>query len=253
MGARIGSLLVAAAAFMAACGGQSGSTQTTDAGPDTTDAPAAVVDDPSAAPQPNDAAETTVLVARTDSEIAVHTAPGGPEDHVLPATTAFGSPRALLVLEEQDEWLEVSLPERPNGSTGWVRRDAVELRSVDEAVEIDLAARSLRLLDGGETVLTTPVAIGSDDAPTPTGSFFVVDKLATDDPASVYGLFAFGLSAFSGIFTDFAGGDGQVGIHGTNDPASIGQAVSHGCIRVPNEVAEALNQLLSLGTPVTIR
>jgi lipoprotein-anchoring transpeptidase ErfK/SrfK len=156
------------------------------------------------------------------------------------------------VLEEDGEWLEVSLPERPNGSTGWVRRDAVELRTVDEAIEIDLAARTLRLLDGGEILLTTPVAIGTGDAPTPTGSFYLVDKLATGDPDDVYGPFAFGLSAHSDVLTEFAGGDGQVGIHGTNDPASIGQAVSHGCIRVPNEVAEVLNQRLALGTPVTI-
>jgi lipoprotein-anchoring transpeptidase ErfK/SrfK len=100
--------------------------------------------------------------------------------------------------------------------------------------------------------LTTPVAVGTTEAPTPTGAFYVVDKLTTGDPAGPYGLFALGLSAHSNVLTDFAGGDGQVGIHGTNDPTSIGQAVSHGCIRVPNEVSQTLNDLVDLGTPVTI-
>ena len=55
------------------------------------------------------------------------------------------------------------------------------------------------------------------------------------------------------LFADFAGGDGQIGIHGTNDPSSIGQAVSHGCVRVSNEVITQLNDLLPLGTPVVVR
>ena len=48
------------------------------------------------------------------------------------------------------------------------------------------------------------------------------------------------------------GGDGQIGIHGTNQPASIGNAVSHGCVRVPNEIITQLAHNLPLGTPVTI-
>jgi lipoprotein-anchoring transpeptidase ErfK/SrfK len=158
----------------------------------------------------------------------------------------------LLVVQDLGEWLEVALPERPNGSTGWVRRTDVELREVDEAIDIDLASRTLTLREAGEIVLTTPVAVGTTEAPTPTGAFYVVDKLTTGDPAGPYGLFALGLSAHSNVLTDFAGGDGQVGIHGTNDPTSIGQAVSHGCIRVPNEVSQTLNDLVDLGTPVTI-
>ena len=94
--------------------------------------------------------------------------------------------------------------------------------------------------------------MGAADAPTPTGAFYVIDKLATGDPDDTYGPFAFGLSAHSDVLTDFAGGDGQVGIHGTNDPGSIGEAVSHGCIRVPNDVAVVLEERLHLGTPVTI-
>ena len=82
---------------------------------------------------------------------------------------------------------------------------------------------------------------GSDDT----------DDDATDD-GGAYGPFAIGLSAHSDTLTEFAGGDGAIGIHGTNDPASIGNPVSHGCVRVPNDVAVQLAQMLAPGTPVTI-
>ena len=67
-------------------------------------------------------------------------------------------------------------------------------------------------------VVETPIAIGSPENPTPTGEFFVTDLLDTGDDLSAYGPFALGLSAFSLTLSEFAGGDGQIGIHGTNQP-----------------------------------
>ena len=43
------------------------------------------------------------------------------------------------------------------------------------------------------------------------------------------------------------------GIHGTNDPSSIGKAVSHGCIRMNNKDVEELARIIPIGTPVSIR
>lgn len=194
------------------------------------------------------------LVARTSGPVAVYDAPGGDAPATtLPPATVFGSRRALLVVDRADDWLQVQLPARPNGSTGWIAAEAVELRQVDLSLEVDLAARTLVVRDGDAVVLATPVAVGAPGTPTPTGEFFVTDKLDTGDESGPYGPFAFGISAWSEILTEFAGGDGQVGIHGTNDPSSIGRDVSNGCVRVPNEVARTLNDLLPLGTPVTIR
>jgi lipoprotein-anchoring transpeptidase ErfK/SrfK len=245
MGATVRVATVAAAAVLVlvttACGGNGGS-DAADTAPPTAAETSAVA-----------AAGEPVLVARTSQAITIYTDPDGAADQTLDATTEFGSPRALLVLSDAGDWLEVALPERPNGSTGWIRRADVELRPVSQAISIDLASRTLTLSDAGQVVMTTPVAIGTTDAPTPTGPFYVVDKLDTGDPDGPYGRFAFGLSAHSNVLTDFGGGDGQIGIHGTNEPELIGQAVSHGCIRVPNEVAEALNDVVQLGTPVTIR
>lgn len=251
-----GSAAAVALALAVGCGGGAGG----DGAPSDVDsgarAAASTPSEPTGAGEPVDAASgtsTAATVARAATEVAVHAAPGDPEPaDMLAAQTEFGSPRALLVVGEDGEWLQVALPERPNGSTGWIRRDDVELRTVDESISIDTAARTLTLLDAGEPVLTTDIAVGSPGNPTPAGSFYVVDKLDTGDPAGPYGRFALGLSAHSETLTEFAGGDGQVGIHGTNDPSSIGQAVSHGCVRVPPEVAEQLAAVVNLGTPVVV-
>lgn len=203
------------------------------------------------------AADLPGLAARATGDLSVYDAPAAAEaTNHLDAVTAFGSTTVLLVTAvgdgDADGWLQVALPVRPNGTTGWIRADDVELREVDLRVTVDLDDRELTVLDGGEVVLITNVAIGDADHPTPTGTFFVTDKLDTEDPDGPYGPYALGLSARSDVLTEFAGGDGQVGIHGTNASASIGQAASHGCLRVPNEVVEQLARLLPLGTPVVI-
>ena len=111
----------------------------------------------------------------------------------------------------------------------------------------------LSVYSDDDLYLESPVAVGAPENPTPTGHLFVLtDVLDTGDPNSPYGRFALGLSGLSDQLTEFAGGPGQIGIHGTNDPSSIGQAVSHGCVRVPAEVAEQLAGVLPLGTPVII-
>ncbi len=197
------------------------------------------------------------LVVRAAHDLVVHEAPEATSPtRTIPAVNDFGTALALLVTDEtRPGWVEVLLPGRPTGATAWLALDGsgVELRPVTTEIEVDLTARTLTLYDAGEVVLTTPVAIGSPDAPTPTGRFSVTDKLQDPNPDGAYGPFALGLSGRSEVLTDFAGGDGQIGIHGTDDPSSIGQAVSHGCVRVPNDVVQLLAGVLPLGTPVTIR
>lgn len=213
---------------------------------------------PSPSPEtPSEVVADTAAVARALGELAVHETPrDASPTTTLPATTSFGTPTVALVTDASaggaDGWLEVLLPVRPNGATGWIRVDDVDLRQVSLEVQVDLQSRELTVLDEGEVLLTTPTAIGDPDHPTPTGRFYVTDKLQTPDPEGAYGPYAIGLSAHSDVLTEFAGGDGQVGIHGTNDPASIGNDVSHGCMRVSNDVIEELAHLLPLGTPVTI-
>ena len=196
-------------------------------------------------------------VIRSDHDLVVHEQPdAGSPSRTMSATNEFGSALALPVTDQSEGWVQVLVPGRPTGTKAWLSADQnpqFELRSVTTRIEVDLAARTLTLVDRGQVVLSTPVAIGSSEYPTPTGLFSVTDKLQDPNPNGAYGPFALGLSGRSEVLTDFAGGDGQIGIHGTNDPSSIGQAVSHGCVRVPNEVITQLNDLLPLGTPVVVR
>lgn len=175
---------------------------------------------------------------------------GGSSRESLPARTEYGTRASFAVISEKGDRVEVRLPGRPNGRTGWMEATDVSVRSVSSGIDIDLGSRKVRAERDGEVVLEADVAIGSDRYPTPKGDFYVTDVLRSDDPA--YGDWAFGISAWSESLTDFNGGSGQIGIHGTNDPSSIGDAVSHGCIRVDNDVAAALSDVIELGTPVSI-
>lgn len=52
--------------------------------------------------------------------------------------------------------------------------------------------------------------------------------------------------------TEFAGGDGIIGIHGTNQPWSIGDAASLGCVRLTNDVMTTLWDIVAVGMKVTV-
>lgn len=196
----------------------------------------------------------SVLVGHASADVEIFDLPElVAPSRVLAAATSLGSPRVLLVeAGPVDGWIEVSLPVRPNGSTGWVRSGSLDLQVLDYAIFVDLSDRRLRLEQDNEVVLETEVAIGSPNNPTPTGSYFVTDVIQLADPSGPWGPFALGLSAFSDTISEFNGGDGIIGIHGTNRPASIGEPVSLGCVRVPNEIAAQLAELVKLGTPVEI-
>jgi len=194
------------------------------------------------------------LVGHASADVEIFDSPElAAPSYVLKPATSLGSPRVFLVESGPvDGWVEVSLPIRPNGSTGWVRAGDLDLAVLDYAIFVDLSDRQLRLEQSDEVVLETEVAVGSPHNPTPTGSYFVTDIVQLADPGGPWGPFALGLSAFSDTITEFNGGNGIIGIHGTNRPASIGEPVSLGCVRVPNEIATQLADLVKLGTPVEI-
>ena len=226
-----------------------GVTDPATAEPVTTEAgtsPTTTVDDVPATPSAGFRAVSLV------DELVVFDSPNGAEVTALPAATPFGTPTVVGVVDRTPGWIQVLVPVRPNDLVGWVRDVDVRLEGVDAEIHIDLDDRTLRLIENGEPAGEWNVAIGRPDRPTPTGTFFVTDKLATGDPDSVWGSHAFGVSAYSDVLTDFIGGIGQIGIHGTNDPSSIGNDVSSGCIRLPNDVIDDLIGRLPVGTPVHI-
>lgn len=175
----------------------------------------------------------------------------------IPPTTNAGAPTTFAVIgdpvNQADGWLKVMLPIRPNDLVGWVEAGSVDVTKTDLRIFVDLEGRSLRVDRAGDEVFRTDIAIGTEDDPTPTATSFVTELIENVNPGGAYGPYAFGLSIHSDTQTEFAGGDGQVGIHGTNRPDLIGQRVSHGCVRLTNEDVKRLVDLqLPLGTPVFI-
>jgi lipoprotein-anchoring transpeptidase ErfK/SrfK len=167
--------------------------------------------------------------------------------------TQYDIVRVFLVAQQQGDWLEVHLPVRPNGSKGWIKSSDVVLKHNQWRMKVELAAHKLTVWNGAEVVHTETVGVGKTSAPTPPGFFYVTEGLTVPSfQRSAYGPFAFGISAHSEVYTTFAGGDGQVGIHGTGSPSSLGKDSSNGCVRMSNEAITKLIKLVPLGTPVEI-
>ena len=164
-------------------------------------------------------------------------------------------PLLFLVKDTPDTncaFVEVYLPVRPNGSTGFVKRADVQLASNPYRIEVRLGEFNLKVFKDDTAIMDTSVAIASDNTPTPGGLYYTTELVKTPNPNGVYGPYAYGLSGFSEVLQTFNGGPGQLGIHGTNTPEKIGSKVSNGCIRMSNDDITTLAGILPLGVPVVI-
>ena len=161
-------------------------------------------------------------------------------------------PVTFLAIRDYGEWVQVALPVRPNMTVGWVRGAHVSRIAVTHRIVIELSSNRMWIEDNGKEVANYPVASGTGGTPTPTGLFYIRELVTQANTSGPYGPYIFGLSGHSDVLNSFAGGEGAIGIHGTNKPDSIGDASSHGCIRVANDVIIALTRTLPLGTPVEI-
>jgi hypothetical protein len=149
-------------------------------------------------------------------------------------------------------WLRVPLPVLPNGTTGWIPRNAVgAFTTLDTHLVIDRSSFRATLYKRGRVVYRSIVGVGLPHWPTPAGRFYIRERLTGfTDP--IYGSLAFGTNARSAVLTDWPGG-GFIGIHGTNQPGILPGRVSHGCVRIRNPDIRRLDRLMRVGTPVTIR
>jgi lipoprotein-anchoring transpeptidase ErfK/SrfK len=127
----------------------------------------------------------------------------------------------------------------------------VRVEKVTTRIVVDVSARTLAFYRRGRLVLTTRVAVGAPSTPTPVGRFYVNQRLLPTNPYGAFGPAALGVSAFSNVLTGWTQG-GPIGIHGTNQPWSIGRAVSNGCIRVANATLMKIFDATLGGSPVLI-
>jgi len=208
---------------------------------------------PIAAPPPLPPPPHSIVATARVPSVEVFATPGTDvATSALANPNEFDVPLVFRVQAVQSDWVQVMLPMRPNGSTGWVRAADVTMADDDWRMEVSLGAHRLAVWKGAELIRQETVAVGMADAPTPTGDFYLTETLDTGNPSGPYGPWAFGLSAFSDVYTSFAGGPGQIGLHGTNDPEALGGDVSHGCIRITNDAITDLAGRVPPGTPIAV-
>ena len=205
----------------------------------------------------------TVLVAKDDVNgvIPVYDSPGGtrlafPDGDLWSYT--FRRNRLvtrLLQGAQGDEWVEVELPVRPNGARGWVRAEHFNWSTVSHHILIDVSDRSVTLYEGNDVVASTRAIVGKPATPTPTLTGFLVEKLPNhnqENASIVLGDWILMLSFFSEALNSFGGGLPRIALHGTHIPERVGEALSNGCIRIPNEIVETIAERAPLGTVVNI-
>ena len=207
------------------------------------------------------------VVAFVRTHAGVYQRPGGARLSILSrlsrsfvSTSRRGVPMVVAALTEvhtsdcQVRWYRVRLSGRPGVSgarEGYVPAGAVALAEVHTRVLVDRSRRRLTLYEGGVPVLRAAVAVGAPSTPTPRGSFIVRERIRITDTSGAYGAAAIALSGFSEKLIYWPQG-GPIAIHGTNDPGSIGQAASHGCVRLGARDLKRLFERVQIGTPVEI-
>lgn len=177
---------------------------------------------------------------------------------VLKTMTQFRQdfrPRVVLALSQLDNpktgkpaWYRITIPGRPNGRSGWIPAGSASLKPVDRWLVVYRGARKFEFYVNGKVARSGTIAVGARGTETPTGLFYVQAKF--DPSLPILGAYAFETSGYSKI-SDWPGG-GVVGVHGTNTPELIGQAVSHGCVRLYNKDIQYLRSVVGVGTPIKI-
>jgi hypothetical protein len=208
---------------------------------------------PAALPPPPVLERVEDLAARVPAgrHVALRSRPDGRVLATVAARTEFGSPQTLAVAFRKGDWLAVRSTALGNRRVGWVR--AQPLRLVRRAVrlEVDLSKRKLVVRDGSMARRTMSIAIGAPDTPTPTGRFYVTDKLRGSDFGPYYGCCILALSGRQpNLPRGWSGGD-RLAIHGSPTP-TWGEAVSNGCLHAPEADLRYLMKTVPLGTTVRV-
>ena len=196
----------------------------------------------------------SIVAQAKGSFVSLYRAPGSKRPFLrLSNPNRNGAPLVFLVKARRPGgWEKVYIPVRPNGSTAWIRSREVTLARNPYRIRVSLSAHRLTVWKGRHVIQRARAGVGRSIVPTPAGLYYLAELLAQPNPNGIYGPYAFGLSAFSNVLYSFGGGPGQIGIHGTNNPSSLGTNASHGCIRISNAAITRLARVLPLGTPVRI-
>lgn len=205
-------------------------------------------------------------LAVLSSPHGVHAEPvaGSPQTELLPARTPITGERTTLPVTgaltgaNGIRWLQVMLPGRPNSSTGWIAQQGTRKLLSAWHIVVNLRARQVRVYRAGRKVKSFQAVVGKPSTPTPTGQFFVEEtlRMTAGEPGGPFALalaLALALSARSDALAEFEGGPGQIALHGRDNlGGTLGQAESHGCVRLGTASIDWLSTRIAPGTPATI-
>lgn len=183
---------------------------------------------------------------------------GAPVPTDLPLTnpTYFGNQLAFRVVdgEEGDEWVQVLLPTRPNNTLGWVNTEGFNWETNNFRVVVDVGETTVTVYEGDEVVAESEAVVGRPERPTPVVTTYIDEKISNANGAfgSAYGTWIVSLAAFSDTLEWFDGGVPKIALHGTNAPDLIGQRLSSGCVRLPNEIIDLIAENVPVGARVDI-
>lgn len=227
---------------------------------------------------PEDPNEVQVLHVNDDVQIVpVFDAPNGQDitlqdfnaidnvylDYPLYAETVFGNRLALLV-EEYDStgnWARVLMPVRPNGTTAWVQTAFFTEEVHNYHITIDVTTNEVQVFEGDTPLFVDesgdpePVlsVSGRESRPTPVVRAYIDEMIRGETLSPAYGDWVLSIAAFSTSLGTFGGGGmPKLALHGTNQPELMGQYVSSGCVRIPNEIVSFIAETVPVGTIVDI-
>lgn len=179
---------------------------------------------------------------------------GAPQVGVVPAGSKYyGIPLVAWVedVSSDGRWGLVELPYSWPRREGWIRIASLDRRTTQIRVDVDLSEHMVTVTKLGRVLFRAPGATGRSSSPTPVGDYFVTDRVPFS-VGSALGSYAFGISGIQPRLPAGWSGGNQLAIHGTNQPSSIGQSASAGCIRVSESTLARLKPLLVYGTPVIV-
>jgi lipoprotein-anchoring transpeptidase ErfK/SrfK len=149
-------------------------------------------------------------------------------------------------------WVHVLLPGRPTGRSGWIRTAGTRRTATPWTLSVSLSRRQVTVRHLGRVERRFRAVVGAAATPTPRGRFFIEEALALT-PGTAGGPFALATSGRSEVLQEFAGGPGQIALHGTDGLAgALGTAVSHGCIRLSTRAITWLARRIGAGVPLTV-
>jgi lipoprotein-anchoring transpeptidase ErfK/SrfK len=194
------------------------------------------------------------LLVRIERDMPVTARPGGGRTvGTMPSSSKYYHvPTVAWILERSPNgrYGKVALPYSGTRRTGWIPLKGLRRSRTTVMVRADISRHRITVHRGDRVLMRFPAATGARWSPTPTGMFFVTDRVPFS--GGYLGSYAFGISGIQTRLPAGWSGGNQLAIHGTNDPGSIGRSASAGCLRVSERTLARLKPLLQLGTPVVI-